>query len=410
MRKYLLGTTAVVAATACGGVAYAQDAAEPIKLGLGGYWRGGMATQVGGNGAAQNQRLRDGMQQDSVVNVNGSTKFDNGLSVGVSIQFRGEGANSKTTTVQANSTTGLSSADTVKRSYVRFFGGFGEVRFGDDEDSRLQKAIDAPQAGSLFGVNSPFLFWSNNPIGTNTTQGPIGTKRAQRIAYFSPTFAGFSFAGSFSMNDKKGNLPGNAFQSTSGAGVAGQQNNQYSVAGGYDNKFGDFRIQGSVGYTRTTQAAGSLPITNSTCNLATPGNPACVTGAATPHNRWAWDGGLNLGWGPLTVGGSYEHQGGDSGSNGGNRSNTFDLGVLWTIGPFSTSLGWSEGRYNDFAGEATAKLDIFQVIFDYVLGPGVSIGAAFSYNKYRSGVGSASSVASQSTHDENIALGTAFTF
>jgi hypothetical protein len=402
MRKYLLGTTAVMAAAACGGAAYAQDASEPIKLGLGGYWRGGMAFQTTGNGAAQNQRLRDGMQQDSVVNVNGSTKFDNGLNVGVSIQFRGEGANSRTGTVQNNGTTVTTTADTVKRSYVRFYGGFGEVRFGDDEDSRLQKAIDAPQAGSLFGVNSPFLFWSNNPIGTNTTQGPIGTKRAQKIAYFSPTFAGFSFAASYSMSDQKGILPQTAFHATSGAGIAGQQNNQYSVAGGYDNKFGDFRIQASGGYTRTTQAAGSLPITNADTGV--------VTGAASPHNRWAYDGGLNLGWGPLTVGGSYEHQGGGSGSNGGDRSNTFDLGVLGTFGPFSASLGWSEGRYNDFAGSATAKLDIFQVIFDYVLGPGVSVGAAFSYNKYRSGVASAGTATSQSAHDSNIALGTAFTF
>src|SRR5262249_11226612 len=226
MRKYLLGTTAVVAAAACGGAAYAQDASEPIKLGLGGYWRGGFAFQTGGNGAAQNQRIRDGMQQDSLIVVSGSTKFDNGLNVGVSVQFRGEGANSATSTVRQNGTTVSGGQDTVKRSYVRFFGGFGEVRFGDDEDSRLQKQYDAPQAGSLVGVNSPFLTWSNNPIGTNSTNAPIGTKRAQRIAYFSPTFAGFSFAASYSMNDHKGNLAPVAFQSTTGPGVSGQQNNQ----------------------------------------------------------------------------------------------------------------------------------------------------------------------------------------
>ena len=317
-------------------------------------------------------------------------------------------------TVRQNGTTVSGGQDTVKRSYVRFFGGFGEVRFGDDEDSRLQKAYDAPQAGSLFGVNSPFLTWTNNPIGTNTTQNPIGNKRAQRIAYFSPTFAGFSFAVSYSMNDHKGNLAPVTFQSTTGPGVSGQQNNQYSAAASYDNKFGDFRIQASTGYTRTTQAAGSLPITNSTCATAVTASTggastaACQTGAVEPKNGWAWDGGLVLGFGPFQAGGSYEHRGGNSGSNGnGNRSDTFDLGVVWTIGPFAASVNWSEGRYNNFAGEATAKLDIAEIIFDYVLGPGVSVGAAFQYNKYRSGVDSS---VSQSMHDQSIQFGTAFTF
>jgi hypothetical protein len=402
MRKYLLGTTAVVAATACGGAAYAQDASEPIKLGLGGYWRGGFAQQVGGNGAAQNQRIRDGMQQDSLIVVSGSTKFDNGLNVGVSVQFRGEGANSATKTVRQNGTTVTGGQDTVKRSYVRFFGGWGEFRFGDDEDSRLQKQYDAPQAGSLFGVNSPFLTWTNNPIGTNSTNAPIGTKRAQRLAYFSPTFAGFSFAVSYSMNDHKGNLAPVTFQSTTGSGVAGQQNNQYSVAGSYDNKFGDFRLQASAGYTKTTQGAGSLPITNTETGVVTP--------AATPHNRSAWDAGAVLGWGPIQVGSSFEHQWNNANFNATAGTNVFDVGAVYTIGPFSTSLNWSRGYYQKFAGDATAKLDIAEIIFDYVLGPGVSVGAAFQYSKYRSGVANTGSVATQDMHDSSIQFGTAFTF
>src|SRR5215469_8378653 len=136
MRKYLLGTTAVVAAAACGGAAYAQDASEPIKLGLGGYWRGGFATQVGGNGAAQNQRLRQGMQQDSVIAVAGSTKFDNGLNVGVSVQFRGEGANSATSTVRQNGTTVVDDAEIEdvgvgRRVESRVIAGSYDNKFGD---------------------------------------------------------------------------------------------------------------------------------------------------------------------------------------------------------------------------------------------------------------------------------------
>jgi len=165
MKKFLLGTTAVVAATAFGGAAFAQSASEPIKLGLGGYWVGGAGDRIGGDGNNNNGKHNQSFSQDSAVYVKGETKFDNGLGVGVLWIFRGEGANSSTT-------------DTVKRSYVRFFGGFGEVRFGDDDDSRLQKAVFAPQAGAIFGVNSPYLAFNNTPAGSNTTSQPIGVKRA----------------------------------------------------------------------------------------------------------------------------------------------------------------------------------------------------------------------------------------
>src|SRR5579871_4862702 len=129
MKRYLLGTTAVVAATAFGGAAFAQSASEPIKMGLGGYWVGGAGDQIVSGGNANNQHQRQAFQQDSAIYVKGETKFDNGLGVGVMVQFRGEGANSATGTVQTNNgvttTTVKQGGDTVKRSYVRFFGSFG---------------------------------------------------------------------------------------------------------------------------------------------------------------------------------------------------------------------------------------------------------------------------------------------
>src|SRR5215469_12208182 len=99
MKKVLLGTTAIIAAAAFGGGAYAQDASEPIKLGLGGYWVGGGGQQLTAAGSANNGRSRQSFQQDSLIVVSGATKFDNGLNVGVAVQFRGEGANSATASV-----------------------------------------------------------------------------------------------------------------------------------------------------------------------------------------------------------------------------------------------------------------------------------------------------------------------
>src|ERR1051326_5824437 len=107
MKKFLLGTTAFVAVAALGGGAYAQSASEPIKLGLGGYWRGAAGAWGNGTGDVQKKNHRQGLLQDSVAIVSGTTKFDNGLGVGVSFQFRGEGA---------NSVASPGDQDTVKRS------------------------------------------------------------------------------------------------------------------------------------------------------------------------------------------------------------------------------------------------------------------------------------------------------
>ena len=373
MKKFLLGTTAVVAATAFSGVAFAQSASEPIKLGLGGYWRGAGAQQVNSGGNANNEHFRQTFMQDSAVYFKGDTKFDNGLHVGVMIQLRGE------------------AADQIKRSYVRFFGDFGEVRFGDDEESRLQKALYAPVAGSLFGPTTPFFSFTNNPVGTNTTSLRTGpNKRNHRIAYFSPTIAGFSFAASYAPDNRKGNLISGT---TATSNNAGQQSQTWSVAGLYDNKFGDFALKANFGYSHANDEGSGA-------------------GDATPRNNFsAWNTGLNVGWGPITVGGSFEHTKNPLFSATDVSHNVFDLGALYTIGPFSASIDWSKGYYHGFAGaNSTSTLDVYEIVGDYVLGPGVSVGAALQFNRYHSGVTPAAALATQNEHDAQIELGTAFTF
>ena len=303
MKKFLLGTTAVVAVTAFGGAAYAQSASEPIKLGLGGYWRGAAGDQIGGSGSGANQgRLKQQFQQDSLIIVSGTTKFDNGLNVGVSVQFRGEGANSVNETLQKDGTTVKGGQDTVKRSYVRFFGDFGEVRFGDDEDARMQKSFTAPQAGSIFGVNTPFLIFTNNPVGTNSTEAPITVKRSERIAYFSPTIAGFSFAASYSPTSQKGILAPIAFQSTTGS----RWRTSLAVMVGrraYDNKFGDFRLQAFGGLTGArTIGGGFITTTTFTGGATTTATTTTAAGSGSNQNQFVWNGGVNVGWGPIQVG------------------------------------------------------------------------------------------------------------
>jgi outer membrane protein OmpU len=414
VKKFLLGTTAFVAVGVCGGGAFADN--QPIKMGIGGYWRGaggdvlGMSpcNQVGAtvhpaagfgpSGTATNaacNQHHQAFQQDSLLDFNGSTKLDNGLTVGVHIQLRGIAA--------------ASSGDTEKRSYVQFQGTFGEIRFGDYDDARLQKALSAPSAGSLFGQNSPFFSITANPVGTNTTNKPIDTKRAQRIGYFSPTIAGFSLAMTYAPNSSKGNLNSGTLAIDDNSG---QNSQSWSLAGAYDNKFGDFRLQAFAATSQTHQEAERAIGT---------------TSVVSPR---AYDGGAQVSWGPIAFGGDYEYMSNvrsatfGSGGGGNLSNSTFDLGVLYTMGPFSTSLDWSRGSYKGFAGAGgggvcaalcgnTARLNVYDLIFDYVLGPGISIGAALQFDNYTSGIGGAAgngSAATNDYHDTVIEVGTAITF
>ncbi len=399
MKKILLGTTAFVAVGAVAGGAYADS--QPIKMGIGGYWRGAFGQMVDESpcnqtGANKNNAScnhhHQGMMQDSVLDFNGQTTLDNGLTVGVHNQLRGIAASSST--------------DTEKRSYVQFKGNFGEVRFGDQDDARLTMSLQAPTAGSLFGVNSPFFAFTNNPVGTNTTSLPIDTKRAQRIAYYSPRIAGFQLGAAYAPDSRKGNLTSGSMPTDNDAG---QNSQHWDIALNYDNKFGDFRLQAFGAVSGTHQEA---PRGASTNPLVSP---------------YAYSGGAQVAWGPFAFGGDYEvvtnHRTAGAGSTGGGSLNdhVFDLGALYTVGPFSVSLDWSRGAYTGFANSssgvctgacgADSTLNTEALVLDYVLGPGISVGAALQLDQYKSGVAEVlNSPNTHDYHDTTIAVGTAVTF
>ncbi len=405
MKKILLGTTAFVAVGAAAGGAFADN--QPIKLGLGGYWEGAGGAIVGQspcnetsaglvpqlNNASCNKH-HQGFAQDSAIYILGNTKLDNGLTVGVNVQFRGEAASS--------------TLDTEKRSFVQFSGTFGEVRFGDYDDARLQKALSAPQAGHIFGVNSPFFSITGNPVGSNTTNKPVDVKRAHRIGYFSPTIAGFSLAMTYAPDSKKGLFISPGIETSNDAG---QNSQAWSVAGAYDGKFGDFHLQAFAATSQTHQESQR--------------GGAFTTPVVSPR---AYDGGAQVAYGPFAFGGDYEivqnarTAGAGSGGGSGLNNHTFDLGASYTVGPFSTSINWSRGTYQGFAGTGStgvctaacgnsAHLNTYDLIFDYVLGPGIAVGAALQFDNYTSGVTPAlGSAVTNDYHDTVIELGTSLNF
>src|SRR5258705_10749279 len=208
MKKILLGTSALCAVAAAG-PAFGQTTNEPVKLGIGGYWNSAYGGMLSQSGASKNGRRQDDIDTDAILNFKGSTKLDNGIVVGASVQIRA--TDQQPTTNVDPALNGTATPDTIKRSYAYIRTDFGEIRIGDDDDARRQKPMTAPVAGPLFGANTPDLIFANGSPGlTNTTMKKLEQeKRVSRLQYFTPTIAGFSFAVSYAPGGEKGGT-GNA--------------------------------------------------------------------------------------------------------------------------------------------------------------------------------------------------------
>jgi outer membrane protein OmpU len=374
MKKILLGTSALCA-VAMAGPAFAQTANEPVKLGIGGYFNSAYGNVVSDSGRRGSQR-HDDIDTDAILNFKGSTKLDNGIVVGASMQLRA--TNQALSQTVSPTLAPNSSLDTVKRSYGYIRTGFGEVRIGDDDDARRQKAMTAPIAGPLFGANTPDMSFSNGPGITNTTMRKLeGEKRVSRLAYFTPTIAGFSFAASYAPGGEKGSSGTIAPNTTPTQGVA-VVNNAVSAAGSYSGKFGDFGLDAYVGGS-TGHRVYATPIGNS------------ITGR---NNPLAVSGGGVLTWGPFAFGGAYEYlydrdtpNNTATISSGHQSRHTWDIGGRYTIGPFAVSLDWTRAILQNRDVNSSAYNDVFALATDYVLGPGIDVGVGIDYTHYKPSAG-----------------------
>jgi len=380
MKKILLGTSALCA-LAIAGPAGAQTMNEPVKLGIGGYFNSAYGGMLSQSGLSKRNRRTDDIDTDAILNIKGSTKLDNGIVVGASMQIRA--TDQQPTTNVDPALNGTATPDTIKRSYAYIRTDFGEVRIGDDDDARRQKAMTAPIAGPLFGANTPDLIFANGSVGlTNTTMRKLeGEKRVSRIAYFTPTIAGFSFAVSYAPGGEKGGT-GNAnaptLTQTNGAGQ-GFVNNAVSVAGSYSGKFGDFGLDAYVGGS-TGHRVYNQPFTNS--NITGRDNPMAASGGGV------------ITWGPIAFGGAYEYLYDRDTPNttatvtsGHQSRNTWDIGPRYTIGPFAVSVDWTRAILQNRDVNSSATNDVVSLTGDYVLGPGIDVGAALDYTKYKASAG-----------------------
>jgi hypothetical protein len=352
MKKLLLGSTAL----AVGGLMAAPAmAADPIKMGVGGYYQFyALAGSIEGSYATNGTSVQfKGVQfiQEGEIHFIGQSKMDNGTTIGVRIELEAWNP--------VGSATGTRQID---EAYLFAFGDWGRVEFGSKDDAGYIMYYGAPSALLGFGFfqhNSSFSWTNPTANGTNKAAFAISTgtidgqyQDVNRINYYTPRFAGLQvgvgYAPKISIASSaaggQGLAAGNSgLNGTCGFNDATTANgcptNDYSwqdalvIGANYLNKFGDVSVAAYAAYSYMNFVPGYQ-------QLVTAANPA--TGANLgPWKQMAF--GAQLSYAGFTLGGSYLWDNNGLGANYytgvDNDTRSFRAALMYETGPWQLSVG-----------------------------------------------------------------------
>lgn len=349
MRKLLIGSTALAAAgIVTTPVAFAGEAPT---LSMSGATRlayiirdeDGPANLDGNDGGGF-QFARAGTE----IRLDASGTADNGLTYGVNLDIRTAG--------------GGRGQFSIDEHYIFLEGGWGKMHVGGDDGvlDNMEKGGQSVQVGN----------WGFDVSHTIVTSADVETDIAAfaswagsdfdtaKIAYYTPSFSGFSAGVSITPNRANGTDPtGTAgFDSVTNTGGYGDQV-QYEGAINYDGSFGDVGIGLSAGAAYSD------------------------AGDSTLEDIEALHAGGTLSFGGFSIGAGIM----DSGDTGVTRGTNGDGQTYWSVGA-AYSFGAGAVSTSYFQNEADvdgdgldSELDIFTVDLQYTIAEGMT-GFAQYYN------------------------------
>ena len=358
MKKLLLGSTALVVG---GLMAAPAMAADPIKVGVGGYYTfyaiaGGIDSTVAMDGTwTQYKGLQ--FQQEGEIHFIGQTKLDNGTSVGLHVEL--EGWNPASTN---------GATRTIDEAFLFAFGDWGRVEFGGRDPASYRMYYGTPSALIGFGAiqhNTAFA-WANASVIANnkawfhatTTTNAGQFQDGQGINYFTPRFQGLQIGVGYrpkaNLGQQAGALSGLGSPGPAGvAGVCGYNDpttmancpsadyswqDVFDVGVNYLNKFGDVTVALYGAFMYASFIPGNQPF--GTQNYANGAN-------LTSWKQWVV--GAQLGYAGFTIGGAIGYDNNGLGSNYftgvDNDTRFYTAGVMYETGPWQMSFSWV-GSFN----------------------------------------------------------------
>lgn len=344
MRKLLIGSSALVAAgIVTTPVAFAGEAP---KVSMSGATRlayvirdeDGPGTTDGGDGG-QFQFANAGTE----LRFDASGTADNGLTYGVNIDFRQPAG-----------------AFTVDEHYIFLEGGWGTLHLGGDDGvlDNMEKGGQSVQVGNWgFDVSQTILTSAGVEADIIAFASWAGvTADDAKIAYYTPSFGGFS-AGVSIQPDRDGvtmpNGTGN-FNSTTGGGGYGDMV-QYEGAINYDGSFGDVGIGLSAGAAYSD------------------------AGDTTLEDVEALHVGGTLSFGGFSIGAGIMDSGDTNvakGSNGDGQT-YWSVGAAYSFGAGAVSTSYFSNEADEDGDGLDSEIDIFTVDLQYTVAEGMTAFAQY---------------------------------
>lgn len=313
MKKFLQTSSALVVAA---GFASGATAAE-WETTVGGYMFAGVALTDNDNDADGVGVLRDGE-----VHFDSRLTADNGVTFGVHVELEAWSQGS----------------DQIDDNILFVEGGFGRVEIGGNDDA----AYVMISSLAAFGAQGVHIGYQDQfgitgaASGAGASSGLIGgdTTDAVGIHYYSPRLFGVQVGASY--------IP-----SKSADGVGDTNNFQFddnvdeawAVAANYYGDFGDFSVDGGVGYFNREGRSG-------------PGG--------TGYDSLGFAGGVT--YSGFGVRGYYDDD---------SRGDEWGAGVQYQTGPWTIAGGYSESNVKD--------VDIATTWVTYDVAPGVSVSSAVEW-------------------------------
>lgn len=333
-------------------------AEDGLKLNIGGFYQGagGVAFSEdfsNSSGVAGSDVRNYAFKQYVEIHFEGETTLDNGLVVGAHVEMKGQ----------------TDAENQIDKVYANFEGRFGEIRFGDTEEAYAQLCYQVPSASEMFGADSPNFNFSNAGIaGYAATNGTCYgmDDNSTKLVYFSPDFGGFQFAASFTPDNTE-----DTRNTVSGAGTRfanddGQNSENLSVAGTFQQEFNGVQLTMGAGATQSFQKEI---------------NPNNINPARS------FNGYAQVGFSGFTFGASSElrENFGDTGAD----QLVYGAGGTYEWDDWTVGLGWTHGDYEKVigangVGPFNANHDIYSLTAGYALADGISVDGVLEMSDYKS--------------------------
>ena len=328
MKKFLLGTTALIAAGAFVGAAQAGDdemMAGPVTVGVAGYSTAAIGFASDNGDAKRGHEINYTYE----FGVSGSTTLDNGITVAVHAQVGTSGQY-----------TGSEASRPFDEQHITMSGSFGSLRIGRTESAAFNSTVAAPGygIGGMIGVNYVWFSTAASPVNTYHS-GALGNEDAMKLVYTTPNFNGLTIGVSHAPEDSDNVFPGRA-----------------------TNEAGDVSEHTALGLKYSTEFMGGGSLT-----LGAGYETATDEGGGTDPSATRF--GINVGVDEISFGGSM--------LDVENGNMQYDIGASYTMG--ATELGLQYAN-NDDGNKSMAAAHL-----TYTLGPGVLVGAQIASGSAASG-------------------------